>query len=130
MGVYRVFLIVLGLIALIIALVEVVIFFLSFIDKRRFFLFPEYDALKFRDRMKKRMEAFFGSKIEYTIYEKENKLYQSLGVGKVTEAPVDLLIFVLLIIPTVFLENLFIPSILLIIMVLLLLRRRINRNNF
>jgi hypothetical protein len=31
---------------------------LSFVDKRRFFLFPEYDAFKFRDRMKKRLEAF------------------------------------------------------------------------
>jgi len=105
---------------------------LSFVDKRRFFLFPEYDALKFRDRMKKRLETFFGSKIERTIYEKENKLYQSLGVRKEPELPIDLLIFVILIgcIATVFLEIFFIPHILLIIIPLLLLRRSINRNNF
>ena len=105
---------------------------LSFVDKRRFFLFPEYDALEFRDRMKKRSEVFLGSKIERTIYEKENKLYQSLGVRKEPEFPIDLLIFVLLIgsITTVFLEIFFMPHILLIIMLLLLLRRSINRNNF
>ena len=105
---------------------------LSFVDKRRFFLFPEYDALKFRDRMKKRLEAFLGSKIERTIYEKENKLYQSLGVRKEPEFPIDVLLFVILIdgIAIVFLKNFFIPYILLIIMLLLLLRRSINRNNF
>jgi len=105
---------------------------LSFVDKRRFFLFPEYDALKFRDRMKKRLETFFGSKIERTIYEKENKLYQSLGVRKEPELPIDVLIFLILIggIATVFFENFFIFSILLIIMLLLLFRRSTNRNNF
>ena len=104
---------------------------LSFVDKRRFFLFPEYDALKFRDRMKKRLETFFGSKIERTIYEKENNLYQSVGVRKELELPIDLLIFLILTggIATVFFENFFMPYVFLIIMFLLLFRRSTNRNN-
>ena len=79
--------------------------------------------------MKNRLEVFLGSKIERTVYEKENKLYLSLGVKKEPEFPIDVLIFVILIgcIATVFLENFFIPYILLI---MLLLRRSINRNNF
>jgi len=106
-------------------------FALSFVDKRRLFLFPEYDALKFRDRMKKRLEAFSGSKIERTIYEKENNLYQSVGVRKEPELPIDLLIFLILTggIATVFFENFFMPYVFLIIMFLLLFRRSTNRNN-
>ena len=121
-----------GMVVLIIIGLYLLNLALSFVDKRRFFLFPQYDALKIRDRMKKRSEAFFGSKTERTIYEKENKLYQSLEVRKEPEFPVDLCIFVILIgcIATVFLEIFFIPHILLIIMLLLLLRRSINRNNF
>ena len=96
MGVYRVFLIALGLTALIMALVEFVIVFLSFIDKRRFFLYPEYGAIELRDRMKKRSEAFWGSKIRSTIYDKENKLYRSLGIeSKDTEQPVDIIILMI-----------------------------------
>ena len=96
MGVYRVFLIAFGLTALIMALVEFVIVFLSFIDKRRFFLYPEYEAIELRDRMKKRSEAFLGSKIKSTIYDKETKLYRSLGmVFKDAEQPVDIIILII-----------------------------------
>jgi hypothetical protein len=71
-------------------------------------------------------------KLWRTIYEKENKLYQSLGVRKKPELPIDLLIFLILIggIATVFFDNFFMPYIFLIIMLLLLFRRSINRNNF
>jgi hypothetical protein len=69
---------------------------LSFVDKRRFFLYPEYEAIKLRDRMKKRSEAFLGSKIRSTIYDKENKLYRSLGIEfKDAEQPVDIMILMI-----------------------------------
>lgn len=66
---------------------------LSFLDKRRFFMFPEYRALRFFDRLKKRFEAFLGRAIEETIYEKENQLFHSLGMGKEPEPPIDIYLF-------------------------------------
>jgi hypothetical protein len=81
--------------------------------------------------MKKRLKAFLGSKIERTIYEKENKLYRSLRVSKAVEIPIDCFFLVLLIVNITFqfTENIIILYILLIIMLLLLPRRSINRNN-
>jgi len=78
-------------------LVYLVFAAVSFIDKRRFFIFPEYKALRFFDRLKKRYEAFSGGNIEGTIYEKENKLFGSLRMVKEPESPVDIYLFITII---------------------------------
>ena len=70
---------------------------LSFVEKRRFFVYPEYDAIRLFDRLKKRWKAFLGRNNEGTIYEKENKLFDSLGIGKEPEFPVDIAIIVAII---------------------------------
>jgi hypothetical protein len=69
---------------------------LSFIEKRLFFVFPEYKAVQFFDRLKKRGEAFLGWKMEGTIYEKEDKLFHSLGMGKELESPIDVYLFMVI----------------------------------
>jgi hypothetical protein len=66
---------------------------LSFVEKRRFFVFPEYKAIRFFDRLQKRWKAFLGRNKEGTIYEKENKLFDSLRMGKEPESPIDIYLF-------------------------------------
>ncbi len=66
---------------------------LSFVEKRRFFVFPEYKAIRFFDRLQKRWKAFLGRNREGTIYEKENKLFDSLRMGKEPESPIDIYLF-------------------------------------
>jgi hypothetical protein len=70
---------------------------LSFVEKRRFFVFPEYKAVRFFDRLQKRGEAFLGWKTEGTIYEKEDKLFHSLGMRKEPELPIDIFLFLIVI---------------------------------
>lgn len=70
---------------------------LSFIDKRLLFIFSEDRPNGCFDKCKKRYKAFLGKDIEGTIYEKENKLFKSLNMGKEREFPVDILLFVVII---------------------------------
>lgn len=70
---------------------------LSFVEKRRFFVFPEYKAIMLFDRLQKRWNAFLGRNNEGTIYEKENKLFDSLRRGKETEFPVDIVLIMVII---------------------------------
>ena len=74
-------------------LVYLVFVALSFVEKRRFFVFPEYKAVRFFDRLQKRWKAFLGRNNEGTIYEKENKLFDSLRMGKEPESPIDIYFF-------------------------------------
>ena len=70
---------------------------LSFIDKRLLFIFLEDKPQKYFGKWKKRWKAFFGKNIEGTIYEKENKLFTSLRMRKELESPVDIYLFVAII---------------------------------
>lgn len=74
-------------------LVYLVFVALSFVEKRRFFVFPEYKAVRFFDRLQKRWKAFLGRNNGGTIYEKENKLFDSLRMGKEPESPIDIYLF-------------------------------------
>lgn len=78
-------------------LVYLVLVALSFEEKRHFFVFPEYKAVKFFDRLQKRWKAFLGRNNEGTIYEKENKLFDSLRMGKEPEFPVDIVLIMAII---------------------------------
>lgn len=73
----------------------------SFIDKRLLFIFPEYKPQGLFDKCKKRLKAFLGKNIEGTVYEKENKLFNSLKMIKVEEPFVDaiLLSTIILVVP-------------------------------
>jgi hypothetical protein len=80
-----------------------VLIMLSFIDKRRLFIFYEDAALGFFDRLKMRLKAFLERDREGAIYEKENLLFHSLRMRKKAELPIDLLFtpIIILIIVTV-----------------------------
>jgi hypothetical protein len=66
---------------------------LSFIDKRLFFIFPEDNPQGHFDKWKKWCKAFLGKSTGGTIYKKENKLFASLRMRKELELPVDVFIF-------------------------------------
>lgn len=70
---------------------------LSFIDKRLLFIFLEEKPQKYFGTWKKRRKAFFGKNIEGTIYEKEDKLFTSLRMRKEPESPVDIYLFMAII---------------------------------
>jgi hypothetical protein len=69
---------------------------LSFIDKRLFFIFTDNKAQGYFDLWKKRLKAFLGINIKGTIYEKETKLFRSLGIAKEPETPIDIILFFIL----------------------------------
>ncbi len=73
---------------------------LSFIDKRSLFMYPE-DKPRIHIEWRNRWKAFLGKNIEGTIYEKENKLFKSIGYFKEPESPVDLFLFLALIITVI-----------------------------
>jgi len=96
---YQILLISLGLTLVVVFLIINPFFaVVSFIDKRRFFIFPEYKPRGFFDKLKKWFESFLGKNIEGTIYEKENKLFHSLRMKKEPEYPVDIVLFMFIII--------------------------------
>jgi hypothetical protein len=83
---------------------------LSFIDKRLLFIFLENKPKGYFDKWKRRYNAFLGKDVRGTIYEKENKLFNSLRMGKEPEWPIDILL--LMVITLGILEILVILSIL------------------
>ena len=77
----------------------------SFIDKRLLFIIPEYKLQGHFDKWKKMWKAFLGNNIEGTIYEKENKLFDSLKMRKNIEPGVDiLLLYIIIFVALVILE--------------------------
>ena len=65
----------------------------SLIYKRLLFIFPRYKFQGRFDKWKKMWNAYLGEKIEGTIYEKENKLFNSLKMKKISEGPLEISLF-------------------------------------
>lgn len=85
-------------------LLYLVVAAISFIDKRRIFIYPENKPRNYFDLWKMRYNAFVGKNKTETVYLKENILFKSLGMEKKPELEIDIF---LLIIFVIFLLSLF-----------------------